>query len=58
MLLRRTKRSEGLHVRLTRRKMPGPRSEEAMARNFIASPAKRLEHMPATPARVLEALKA
>ena len=29
-----------------------------MVIHFIASPAKRLEHMPATPARVLEALKA
>ena len=47
-----------MHVSPTRRKIPGPRSEEAMVTDFIASPAKRLEHMPATPARVLEALKA
>ena len=40
------------------RKIPGPRSDEAMVTHFFASPAKRLEHMPVAPARVLEALKA
>jgi hypothetical protein len=29
-----------------------------MVTHFFASPAKRLEHMPVTPARVQEALKA
>jgi len=49
---------EGLHPSRPGRKIPGPRSEDAMVTHFSASSAKRLKRMPFTPARVQEALKA